>query len=87
MQGKLKSMQINQNDVGRSVDEALRLLDAFQYVEKHGVVWCACRPLTPCSGARAYLCSLSSALYSGICAQVPRSQIWVHTWYSNLPII
>lgn len=38
VQGKLKSMQINMNDVGRSVDEALRLLDAFQYVSQHGVV-------------------------------------------------
>ena len=38
VQGKLKSMQILQNDVGRSVDEALRLLDAYQYVEKNGVV-------------------------------------------------
>jgi hypothetical protein len=38
LQGKLKSMQINQNTVGRSVDEALRLLDAYQFVEKHGVV-------------------------------------------------
>jgi hypothetical protein len=38
VQGKLKSMQINQNDVGRSVNETLRLLDAYQFVEKHGVV-------------------------------------------------
>ena len=38
VQGKLKSMQINMNAVGRSVDEALRLLDAFQYVAEHGVV-------------------------------------------------
>lgn len=38
MQGTLKSMQINQNDVGRSVEEALRLLDAYQFVEKNGVV-------------------------------------------------
>jgi hypothetical protein len=38
MQGNVKSMQINNNDVGRSVDEQLRLLDAFQYVSKHGVV-------------------------------------------------
>ena len=38
MQGKLKSMQINMNAVGRSVDEALRLLDAYQYVAEHGVV-------------------------------------------------
>lgn len=31
-------MQILHNDVGRSVEEASRLLDAFQYVEEHGVV-------------------------------------------------
>jgi len=37
-QGKLKSMQINQNDVGRSVDEILRLVDAYEYVSKHDVV-------------------------------------------------
>eukprot|EP01025_Chloroclados_australasicus_P055344 TRINITY_DN6686_c0_g1_i1.p1 TRINITY_DN6686_c0_g1~~TRINITY_DN6686_c0_g1_i1.p1 ORF type:complete len:323 (+),score=28.97 TRINITY_DN6686_c0_g1_i1:129-971(+) len=37
-EGKLKSMQINMNDVGRSVEEALRLLDAFRYVAEHGVV-------------------------------------------------
>eukprot|EP00892_Ulva_mutabilis_P001838 jgi/Ulvmu1/11655/UM008_0059.1 len=36
--GELKAMQILHNDVGRSVDEASRLLDAFQYVEEHGVV-------------------------------------------------
>ena len=38
LQGELKAMQILHNDVGRSVDEASRLLDAFQYVEEHGVV-------------------------------------------------
>jgi hypothetical protein len=37
-QGRLKAMQMLQNDVGRSVDEALRLLDAYQYVAEHGVV-------------------------------------------------
>ena len=31
-------MQVLHNDVGRSVDEAMRLLDAFQYVEENGVV-------------------------------------------------
>lgn len=38
VQGELKAMQILHNDVGRSVGEASRLLDAFQYVEEHGVV-------------------------------------------------
>jgi hypothetical protein len=38
MQGTLKAMQVLHNDVGRSVDEAMRLLDAFQYVEENGVV-------------------------------------------------
>ena len=38
MQGTLKAMQVLHNDVGRSVEEAMRLLDAFQYVEENGVV-------------------------------------------------
>lgn len=38
MQGSLKAMQVLHNDVGRSVEEAMRLLDAFQYVEENGVV-------------------------------------------------
>lgn len=38
VQGSLKAMQVLHNDVGRSVDEAMRLLDAFQYVEENGVV-------------------------------------------------
>lgn len=38
MQGVVKAMQILNNDVGRSVDEAMRLLDAFQLVAEHGVV-------------------------------------------------
>ena len=29
-------MQVNDLPVGRSVDEVLRLLQAFQFVEKHG---------------------------------------------------
>jgi alkyl hydroperoxide reductase subunit AhpC len=44
VQGDLKAMQVIHNDVGRSVDEAMRLLDAFQFVEENGVV-CACLPL------------------------------------------
>ncbi|CAL8068928.1 unnamed protein product [Calicophoron daubneyi] len=37
-QGRLRQMTINDNPVGRSVDEALRLLDAFQFHEAHGEV-------------------------------------------------
>ena len=37
-EGKIRSMQINDAPVGRSVDEALRLIQAFQYTDKHGEV-------------------------------------------------
>ena len=37
-QGKLKAMQINDDAVGRSVEETLRLIKAFQYAEEHGEV-------------------------------------------------
>jgi len=36
--GVVKHVQVNDLPVGRSVDEALRLLKAFQFVEKHGEV-------------------------------------------------
>lgn len=34
--GKVRSMQINDDQVGRSVDETLRLVKAFQYADQHG---------------------------------------------------
>lgn len=34
--GVIKHVSVNDLPVGRSVDEALRLLKAFQFVEKHG---------------------------------------------------
>ena len=37
-QGKLRSMQINDDAVGRSVDETLRLIKAFQFADEHGEV-------------------------------------------------
>ncbi|RXG69368.1 Thioredoxin-dependent peroxide reductase, mitochondrial [Armadillidium vulgare] len=37
-QGIIKHISINDLPVGRSVDETLRLLKAFQFVEKHGEV-------------------------------------------------
>ncbi|KAB7505685.1 Thioredoxin-dependent peroxide reductase, mitochondrial [Armadillidium nasatum] len=37
-QGIIKHLSINDLPVGRSVDETLRLLKAFQFVEKHGEV-------------------------------------------------
>ncbi|CAL8068924.1 unnamed protein product [Calicophoron daubneyi] len=37
-EGKIRQMTINDNPVGRSVDEAVRLLDAFQFYEAHGEV-------------------------------------------------
>ena len=36
MQGVVRQMTINDLPVGRSVDETLRLIKAFQFVEKHG---------------------------------------------------
>ena len=36
--GILRSAQINDLPVGRSVDEVLRIIQAFQYNEKHGDV-------------------------------------------------
>lgn len=33
--GKVRSVQINDDQVGRSVEETLRLLQAFQWAEKH----------------------------------------------------
>ncbi|KER30978.1 antioxidant, AhpC/TSA family [Opisthorchis viverrini] len=36
--GILRQIMINDRTVGRSIDEALRLLDAYQFVEKHGEV-------------------------------------------------
>jgi alkyl hydroperoxide reductase subunit AhpC len=36
--GTVRSVSVNDLPVGRSVDEVLRLVKAFQYVEKHGEV-------------------------------------------------
>ncbi|GMR42161.1 hypothetical protein PMAYCL1PPCAC_12356 [Pristionchus mayeri] len=36
--GKIRHVTVNDLPVGRSVDEALRVLKAFQFVEKHGEV-------------------------------------------------
>jgi len=35
---KIRSVQVNDDAVGRSVDEALRLIKAFQFADKHGEV-------------------------------------------------
>lgn len=37
-QGTLRQMSVNDLPVGRSVDETIRLIQAFQFVEKHGEV-------------------------------------------------
>ena len=37
-EGKVRSMQINDANVGRSVDEAIRLVTAFQFADKNGEV-------------------------------------------------
>ena len=36
--GVLRQITVNDLPVGRSVDETLRLIKAFQFVEKHGEV-------------------------------------------------
>jgi alkyl hydroperoxide reductase subunit AhpC len=36
--GVLRHMSVNMGSVGRSVSEILRLVDAFQYTDEHGVV-------------------------------------------------
>lgn len=36
--GKIRHVQVNDEQVGRSVDETLRLIKAFQYAEEHGEV-------------------------------------------------
>lgn len=36
--GTIRQLSINDLPVGRSVDETLRLIKAFQFVEKHGEV-------------------------------------------------
>ena len=36
--GVVRSVQVNDLPVGRSVDEVLRIIEAFQHVEKHGEV-------------------------------------------------
>lgn len=36
--GKLRQITMNDLPVGRSVDETLRLVQAFQYTDKHGEV-------------------------------------------------
>lgn len=36
--GKVRSMQINDDAVGRSVDETLRLINGFKHADKHGEV-------------------------------------------------
>ena len=36
--GKIRSITINDEQVGRSVEETYRLVQAFQHADKHGVV-------------------------------------------------
>ena len=36
--GVVRSVQVNDDQVGRNVDETLRLLQAFQYADEHGEV-------------------------------------------------
>ena len=48
-EGVVRQMSINDLPVGRSVDETLRLIKAFQFVEKHGEVRNAGLSLVSCS--------------------------------------
>ncbi len=36
--GKVRSTQVNDDHVGRSVDETLRLIKGFQFADEHGEV-------------------------------------------------
>ena len=45
----MRQMSINDLPVGRSVDETLRLIKAFQFVEKHGEVRNSGLSLVRCS--------------------------------------
>ena len=36
--GKVRSITINDEQVGRNAEETLRLVQAFQHADKHGVV-------------------------------------------------
>jgi peroxiredoxin (alkyl hydroperoxide reductase subunit C) len=38
--GKLRQITVNDLPVGRSVDETLRLIQAFQFTDKHGEGMC-----------------------------------------------
>ena len=40
--GKLRQITVNDLPVGRDVDETLRLLQAFQFTDKHGEVIFIC---------------------------------------------
>jgi alkyl hydroperoxide reductase subunit AhpC len=58
--GKVLHVSNTDAPVGRSVDEVLRLIQAFQYVEKHGEVWCVlachCPPKDTLRLYLSYLC-------------------------------
>lgn len=47
-EGVLKHMSVNDLPVGRSVEETLRLLKAFQFVAEHGEGERSCNPLVTC---------------------------------------
>jgi alkyl hydroperoxide reductase subunit AhpC len=50
--GIVRHISINDLPVGRSVDETLRLVQAFQYTDKHGeVIW---HSATPYDEAKTY---------------------------------
>lgn len=36
--GKIRSITINDEQVGRNVDETIRIIQAFQHADQHGVV-------------------------------------------------
>lgn len=66
--GVLVQATLNDAPVGRNVDETLRLVQAFQYVDEHGEVcpvnWTVRLPLL---GHQARLAFLTSLSLSGVC--------------------
>lgn len=52
--GIVRQITINDLPVGRSVDETLRLIDAFQFTDKYGEVRIISRPLSLCKHTDVY---------------------------------
>jgi peroxiredoxin (alkyl hydroperoxide reductase subunit C) len=72
--GVVRSVQVNDDQVGRNVDETLRLLQAFQYADEHGEVcpskWKpgAATMVPNPVGSKAYFSGVPDAAGSGAAA-------------------